>query len=156
MIVNTGSVGLPGYDGQAPASCVVETGTPHACYAILEHAELAGPLRSGTCPTTTRPWRHWPAARECSVGRARLLLVGFNGISRWSEVRCSPCQKTSPSRRSLSGADAFVVAFSSRFWDPSVRFGFATAIFVDAPTAPPSLPTRQFHLNGSGSLLVKI
>lgn len=36
MIVNPGSVGLPGYDGQAPVSYVVEVGTPHACYAILE------------------------------------------------------------------------------------------------------------------------
>jgi diadenosine tetraphosphatase ApaH/serine/threonine PP2A family protein phosphatase len=36
MIVNPGSVGLPGYDGEAPVSYVVEVGTPHACYAILE------------------------------------------------------------------------------------------------------------------------
>ena len=36
MIVNPGSVGLPGYDGKAPVSYVVEVGTPHACYAILE------------------------------------------------------------------------------------------------------------------------
>jgi diadenosine tetraphosphatase ApaH/serine/threonine PP2A family protein phosphatase len=37
IIVNPGSVGLPGYDGKAPVSYVVEVGTPHACYAILEH-----------------------------------------------------------------------------------------------------------------------
>ena len=37
IIVNPGSVGLPGYDGKAPISYVVEVGTPHACYAILEH-----------------------------------------------------------------------------------------------------------------------
>jgi hypothetical protein len=37
MIVNPGSVGLPGYNGQGPVSYVVEVGTPHACYAILEH-----------------------------------------------------------------------------------------------------------------------
>jgi predicted phosphodiesterase len=37
MIVNPGSVGLPGYDGQVPVPYVVEIGTPHACYAILEH-----------------------------------------------------------------------------------------------------------------------
>src|SRR5206468_2064094 len=45
-------------------------------------AEEAGPLRSGTYPTITRPWLHWPAVRECSLGRARLLLVGLSGISR--------------------------------------------------------------------------
>ena len=39
MIVNPGSVGLPGYDGQAPVSYVVEVGTPHACYAILERTK---------------------------------------------------------------------------------------------------------------------
>jgi predicted phosphodiesterase len=37
MIVNPGSVGLPGYDRQGPVSYVVEVGTPHACYAILEN-----------------------------------------------------------------------------------------------------------------------
>jgi len=37
MVVNPGSVGLPGYDGKVPVPYVVEVGTPHACYAILEH-----------------------------------------------------------------------------------------------------------------------
>ncbi|SFO98518.1 Predicted phosphoesterase [Bradyrhizobium sp. Ghvi] len=36
MVVNPGSVGLPGYDGRTPVPYVVEVGTPHACYAILE------------------------------------------------------------------------------------------------------------------------
>jgi predicted phosphodiesterase len=36
MVVNPGSVGLPGYDAKAPVPYVVEVGTPHACYAILE------------------------------------------------------------------------------------------------------------------------
>ncbi|MEY9664929.1 putative phosphodiesterase [Bradyrhizobium diazoefficiens] len=38
LVVNPGSVGLPGYDGKMPVPYVVEVGTPHACYAILEHA----------------------------------------------------------------------------------------------------------------------
>jgi predicted phosphodiesterase len=38
MIVNPGSVGLPGYDGQHPVPYKVEVGTPDACYAILERA----------------------------------------------------------------------------------------------------------------------
>lgn len=38
MVVNPGSVGLPGYDGTTPVSYVVEVGTPHACYAVLEQA----------------------------------------------------------------------------------------------------------------------
>jgi hypothetical protein len=94
------------------------------------------------------------------IGRRRQLLAQPNRLEYCSklasDVRCSPCQKTSPTRRDLSGADAFVAAFSSRFWDPSVRFGFATAIFVDAPTALPSLQTHEFHLNGTGSLQVRI
>lgn len=36
MVVNPGSVGLPGYDGKSPVPYVVEVGTPHACYAILD------------------------------------------------------------------------------------------------------------------------
>jgi predicted phosphodiesterase len=36
LVVNAGSVGLPGYRGSDPVAHVVEAGTPHACYAILE------------------------------------------------------------------------------------------------------------------------
>lgn len=36
MVVNPGSVGLPAYDGQRPVYHVVQTGTPDACYAMLE------------------------------------------------------------------------------------------------------------------------
>jgi hypothetical protein len=38
MVVNPGSVGLPGYTGKLHVPYVVEVGTPHACYAILEQA----------------------------------------------------------------------------------------------------------------------
>jgi predicted phosphodiesterase len=40
MIVNPGSVGLPGYNGQAPVPYIVELGTPHACYAIMERTRV--------------------------------------------------------------------------------------------------------------------
>lgn len=36
LVVNAGSVGCPGYDGQKPVYHKVEAGTPDACYAILE------------------------------------------------------------------------------------------------------------------------
>ena len=36
LVVNPGSVGCPGYDGQKPVYHKVEAGTPDACYAILE------------------------------------------------------------------------------------------------------------------------
>jgi predicted phosphodiesterase len=36
MVVNPGSVGLPGYEYANPVPHVVETGTPDACYAICE------------------------------------------------------------------------------------------------------------------------
>ena len=36
LVVNPGSVGCPGYDGRRPVYHKVETGTPDACYAILE------------------------------------------------------------------------------------------------------------------------
>ncbi|WP_295844250.1 metallophosphoesterase family protein [Tardiphaga sp.] len=38
MIVNPGSVGCPGYRDVAPFPHAVETGTPDACYAILEQS----------------------------------------------------------------------------------------------------------------------
>jgi predicted phosphodiesterase len=38
MVVNPGSVGLPGYDGQIPVPFHVQVGTPDACYAILERS----------------------------------------------------------------------------------------------------------------------
>jgi predicted phosphodiesterase len=39
LVVNAGSVGLPGYRGMAPVPHAVEAGTPHACYAILERVQ---------------------------------------------------------------------------------------------------------------------
>lgn len=39
LAVNPGSVGCPGYDGQRPVYHKVETGTPDACYAILERTQ---------------------------------------------------------------------------------------------------------------------
>jgi diadenosine tetraphosphatase ApaH/serine/threonine PP2A family protein phosphatase len=35
IVVNSGSVGCPGYDGRKPVYHKVQTGTPDACYAIL-------------------------------------------------------------------------------------------------------------------------
>jgi predicted phosphodiesterase len=40
LVVNAGSVGLPGYRGTDPVAHAVEAGTPDACYAIL--ARTAG------------------------------------------------------------------------------------------------------------------
>ncbi|MCD4673470.1 MAG: metallophosphatase family protein [Anaerolineaceae bacterium] len=39
LIINPGSVGLPAYDDEMPEYHVMETGSPHARYAILEHVE---------------------------------------------------------------------------------------------------------------------
>ncbi len=82
MVVNAGSVGLPGYDGQAPVSYVVEVGTPHACYAILEHAPEGWSASIRYVPYDNAAMAALARARECSLGRARLLLAGLNGISR--------------------------------------------------------------------------
>jgi len=38
IAVNPGSVGLPGYGMQKPFPHTIETGTPDACYAILEYS----------------------------------------------------------------------------------------------------------------------
>jgi predicted phosphodiesterase len=39
LVVNAGSVGLPGYRGTHPVVHAVEAGTPDACYAILERTQ---------------------------------------------------------------------------------------------------------------------
>ena len=39
LVVNPGSVGLPAYRDSAPYDHIVETGTPHASYAIVEGSE---------------------------------------------------------------------------------------------------------------------
>jgi predicted phosphodiesterase len=40
LVVNAGSVGCPGYDGDKPVFHKVQAGTPDACYAILERTRL--------------------------------------------------------------------------------------------------------------------
>jgi diadenosine tetraphosphatase ApaH/serine/threonine PP2A family protein phosphatase len=40
LVVNVGSVGCPGYTGQKSVFHVVQTGTPDACYAILQRTRL--------------------------------------------------------------------------------------------------------------------
>ena len=40
LVVNPGSVGCPGYEGHKPVFHRVQTGTPDACYAILERTAL--------------------------------------------------------------------------------------------------------------------
>ena len=42
LIVNPGSVGLQGYEDDAPLPHVMETGSPQARYAILERSEAGG------------------------------------------------------------------------------------------------------------------
>jgi len=53
LVVNPGSVGCPGYDNDTPVFHIMQTGTPHACYAILEK-------RSGDWTVTFRlvPYDH--------------------------------------------------------------------------------------------------
>lgn len=71
MVINPGSVGLPGYDGRAPVFYVVETGTPHACYAILERT------MGGWCATI----RYVPYDNAAVVALAR-----SRGMSAWASA----------------------------------------------------------------------
>jgi predicted phosphodiesterase len=73
MIVNPGSVGLPGYDGRGPISYVVEVGTPHACYAILEHAP------GGWCATIR--YVPYDTAAMASLARSRGMPGWANAIA---------------------------------------------------------------------------
>lgn len=78
LVVNPGSVGCPGYRWDVPVEHVVEAGTPHACYAILERTE-------GVWHTTIRhvPYDHMRmaelAARNGSLVWASALATGWCG-----------------------------------------------------------------------------
>jgi diadenosine tetraphosphatase ApaH/serine/threonine PP2A family protein phosphatase len=61
MIVNPGSAGCPGYRDVTPFPHTLETGTPDACYAILEQ-------RSGRWQVT---FRHVPYDHEAMAALAR-------------------------------------------------------------------------------------
>ncbi|MDB5517934.1 MAG: YfcE family phosphodiesterase, partial [Tardiphaga sp.] len=61
MVVNPGSVGCPGYRDTVPFPHVMETGTPDACYAILE-------LRAGQWQVT---FRHVPYDHNAMAALAR-------------------------------------------------------------------------------------
>ncbi len=74
MIVNPGSVGLPGYDGRTPVPYVVEVGTPHACYAILER------VRAGWSATI----RHVPYDNTAMAQLAR-----DKGMPTWASAIAS-------------------------------------------------------------------
>ena len=71
LIVNAGSVGCPGYEGKQPVYHKVETGTPDACYAILERT-------SSGWITTFRyvPYDHMLMAQ----------LAERNGFSAWASA----------------------------------------------------------------------
>ena len=78
MIVNPGSVGLPGYDGRAPVPYVVEVGTPHACYAILERA------RAGWSATIR--YVPYDSAAMAELARSKGMPVWASAIaSGWVE-----------------------------------------------------------------------
>ncbi len=66
LVVNPGSVGLPAYSDDSPEPHVVETGSPHARYALLDNQD-------GAWRVTLRclPYDHIAAARQAArQGRA--------------------------------------------------------------------------------------
>lgn len=73
LVVNPGSVGLPGYDGKLPVPYVVEVGTPHACYAILEHA-------GGGWSATIR-YVPYDSAAMAALARSRGMLTWASAIA---------------------------------------------------------------------------
>ncbi len=74
MAVNPSSVGLPGYDGQQPVYHIVQTGTPDACYAILEQT------RAGW----SAAFRHVPYD---STAMAAMAAAG--GLPKWANATIS-------------------------------------------------------------------
>lgn len=60
LVVNPGSVGLPAYDDDAPYPHVIEAGTPHARYAIIDNTSGNGNRHSGPLSTTGATVPRWP------------------------------------------------------------------------------------------------
>jgi predicted phosphodiesterase len=98
VVVNAGSVGLPGYDDGHGQPHVVEAGTPHARWAVVERidapsASSAGDARDPAARAPGRPcWRvelrasayDWTAASNRAAGNGRgdwadVLATGFMG-----------------------------------------------------------------------------
>jgi predicted phosphodiesterase len=71
MAVNPGSVGLPAYDGQRPVYHVVQTGTPDACYAVLQRSPAGWNVT----------FRHVPYATSAMAALARR-----NGAELWARA----------------------------------------------------------------------
>ena len=71
LVVNPGSVGLPGYEYAKPVPHIVEAGTPDACYAICERSRL------GWCVSI----RHVPYDNAAMAQMAR-----ENGARLWASA----------------------------------------------------------------------
>ena len=76
MAVNPGSVGLPGYRGAAPVPHTVQTGTPAACYAILEQTPAGWSTTFRQVPYDARAMAAM-AARNGLPDWGRALLTGW-------------------------------------------------------------------------------
>jgi predicted phosphodiesterase len=76
LVVNAGSVGLPGYRGSDPVAHVVEAGTPHACYAMLERAAGAWQVMIRYVPYDNTPMAEL-AARNGNPVWASALATGW-------------------------------------------------------------------------------
>jgi predicted phosphodiesterase len=76
LIVNAGSVGLPGYRGTDPVAHTVEAGTPDACYAILERTAGAWHATIRYVPYDSRKMSEL-AARNGNPVWASALATGW-------------------------------------------------------------------------------
>ena len=80
LVLNPGSVGLPGYDDDHPHFHVVENGAPHARWALAERDAASG-LWSVALQATAYDWQS-AAARALANGRpdwADALATGYVG-----------------------------------------------------------------------------
>ncbi len=93
LVVNPGSVGLPAYDDVHPHPHVVETGSPHARWAIVER-DLGGAWRV-QLRTTAYDWTA-ASARALANGRgdwADALATGFVGRTEQEVVDASTMRR---------------------------------------------------------------
>ena len=95
VILNPGSVGCPAFDDDTPVYHVVESGTPAACYAIIERS--AAGWRSTFHQV---PLGHW--GEITTNGKSLRFPTSLGGPHLLTLSRLSP-RSPAPCRKSISG-----------------------------------------------------
>lgn len=138
LVVNPGSVGLPAYEDDRPYPHVMESGTPHARYAML--AETPGGW-SAELITVEYPWREAAAVarRNGREDRARWIETGLTSVIRQA-------------RPEEAGAITELVMRSKGYWDYDADF--LEACRSDLTVTPAYLEAHPVYVQERAGVVV--